>query len=79
METFDGVLHKTNIIDNEEYALIKTKNQMVFSMTSSDREFLISTKDAQSINYDVIDRIIRAICVDTRRTTQVYHHLINKQ
>jgi hypothetical protein len=69
METFDGVLHKSNIIDNDEYNLIKTKTSLIFAMKSSGRDFYITTKDADTINYDLIDRIVRAICVDTRHTT----------
>ena len=77
-ETYDGVLHRSNIIDNAEYRLINTK-PLVFGMEASGRTFNISCKDPVKIDYELLDRIVKAITVDTNRSTQVFHHLINKK
>lgn len=79
LRTFDGVLHKVSIIENREHEIVQTKTSLIFVMKNSGREYLISCKDAKMLDYDLIDRIVRAICVDTNRTTQVFHHLIHKQ
>lgn len=78
VETMDGLLHKLNIIDNREHELTEAKDKsLLFVMSNSGREFIIAAKNSEKIDYDMIDRIIRAICVDTSRSQEVYHHLIS--
>ena len=80
IETYDGVLHKVNIIENREHEIIDSKDKsIVFVMKNAGREFYLSTKNSVKLNYNLIDRVIRAICVETDRSTQVFHHLISKQ
>lgn len=80
LETYDKVLHKVNIIENREHETIDAKDKsIVFVMRNAGREFYLSTKNAVKIDYNLIDRVIRAICVNTDRSTQVFHHLISKQ
>ncbi len=70
LETYDGVLHKVNIIENREHELIDAKDKsIVFVMRNSGREFYFSTKNAIKLDYNLMDRVIRAICVDTDRST----------
>ena len=70
VETYDGVLHKVNIIENREHELIDTKDKsIVFVMRNAGREFYFSTKNAIKLDYNLIDRVIRAICVETDRST----------
>jgi sporulation protein YlmC with PRC-barrel domain len=42
---------------------------IVFVMKNAGREFYLSTKNAVKIDYNLIDRVIRAICVNTDRST----------
>jgi hypothetical protein len=42
---------------------------MVFCMKNSGREFYISCNKAKLLDYDLIDRIVRAICIETKKTT----------
>ena len=80
IETYDGVLHKVNIIENREHEIIDSKDKsIVFVMKNAGREFYLSTKNSVKLDYNLIDRVIRAICVETDRSTQVFHHLISKQ
>lgn len=80
VETFDGMLHKLNIMDNREHEITESKDKsLIFVMVNSGREFYISAKNAEKIDYDLIDRVIRAICVNTKHSQQVFHHLISKQ
>ena len=70
VETYDGVLHKVNIIENREHELIDAKDKsIVFVMRNAGREFYFSTKNAIKLDYNLIDRVIRAICVETDRST----------
>jgi hypothetical protein len=48
-------------------------------MNNSGREFRISSNGNKMLDYDLIELIVNAICVETKRTTQVFHHLINKE
>lgn len=79
MQTVDGMLHKLNIMDNGEYEIIDAKDKsLVFVMKNSGREFYIASKNAKDVDFNLIDRLVRAICVDTRRSTAVFHHILNK-
>jgi hypothetical protein len=51
MKTMDGVLHKVNIIDNEEHEVLTIKKNTIFVMRNSGREFYIACKDAKQIDY----------------------------
>lgn len=71
--------HKLNIMDNSEYEIVDQKKSIVFVMKNSGREFYIATKNAKAVDFNLIDRIVRAICIDTRRSTAVFHHILNKE
>ena len=68
VETGDGLLHKLNIYDNREHELVETSDGLLFVMINSGREFTIAAKGAEKIDYDLTDRLVRAICVDTKRS-----------
>jgi len=79
-QTLDGVKHKLNIMDNGEYEIVDSKDgKIVFVMINSGREFYISTKNAKNMDFNLIDRLVRAICVETKRSTNVFHHILNKE
>lgn len=59
------MLHKLNIIDNDEHEIVDNKDHLLFVMNNSGREFLIANKNAKYIDYDLIDRILKGVCVDT--------------
>ena len=69
VKTADGILHKLNIIDNEthRYDVGKDKS-LVFTMENSGREYKVRTKDAEVLDYQLMDKLLRAICLDTKRT-----------
>ena len=70
IQTYDGVLHKVNIIENREHEIIDSKDKsIVFVMKNAGREFYLSTKNAVKLDYNLIDRVTRAICVETDRST----------
>jgi len=47
LETFDGVLHKLNIIENREHEVVDSKDKsLIFVMRNSGREYYFSTKNA---------------------------------
>jgi len=48
-------------------------------MEASGRTFMIACKNPITIDYELLDRIVKAVNVDTTRSTQVFHHLINKK
>ena len=80
IQTCDGLLHKLNIMDNGEYEIVDTHDKsLVFSMKNSGREFYLSSKNAKDADFNLIGRFVRAICVDTRRSTGVFQHILNKE
>jgi len=80
LETYDGILHKLNIMENYEYEIVDTKDKsLVFMMRNSGREYYISASKASLVDLNLVDRVLRSICVDTRRSTAVFHHILNKE
>lgn len=65
VETFDKMLHRLNIIDNEEHEIVENKDHLVFVMNNSGREYLVANKGCVKIDYDLVDRIMKGVCVDT--------------
>lgn len=61
------MLHRLNIIDNTEHEIIENNKSLTFVMTNSGRPFFLNNKDAIHIDYDIIDRILKGICVDSKR------------
>lgn len=69
IETFDKVIHKVNILDNHSNEFAEAKDgSLIFVMINSGRRFHLATKDAKVIDYDLTDRVVRAIAVDTTRS-----------
>lgn len=78
--TADGVLHKLNIIDMESYEIVTAKDGTIsFAIVNAGSEYVITTKGVSAFDFNLIDRIVRAICVETKRATNVFHHQIHKQ
>jgi hypothetical protein len=53
--------------------------ELVFVMTNGGRDFRMSNKNAVHVNYDLIDRVIHSVPLDTSRHQSLYHNLIYKQ
>ena len=69
IKTNDGVLHKINILQNDSHRFDSNKDKsLVFVMTNNRRDYWIQTKNAEVIDYKLLDKYIRAICIDTTRT-----------
>ena len=69
VQTYDNLFHKLNISQNTHHNIITDKktNELEFVMTNCGRNFSVSNQGAQYIDYDLIDRIIHSVCVDTVR------------
>merc|ERR1719232_601432 len=79
IETFDQTLHKVNILDNHENSFEEAKDgSLIFVMVNNGRPFKLACKDAELIDYDLTDRIVKAITIETGRSQQFYHHLISR-
>lgn len=40
---------------------------------------MLTNKDAKMFDYDLIDRVVKAVAIDTEKHQSLYHHLIYKQ
>ena len=80
VKTKDGVHHKIDIIHNESHRFIENKKDtsLIFCFTNSGREYYIGSKDTEEIDYQLMDKYIRAICIDTGRSQTLYHRLVNR-
>ena len=68
LRTFDGVMHKINIVHNTEHEIQTAKNnELIFVMTNCNRDFKLSNKEAKYIDYDLVDRIVHSVPIDTQK------------
>mgnify|MGYP004238950171 FL=1 len=74
-------MHKLNLIDNDEFDITTQKDKsMHFIIINSGRQYFLSNKDVVGVmDYDLIDRLVRGISIDTERSQKVFHHLIDKK
>jgi hypothetical protein len=81
VETYDGVLQKLNILASDKYEIGSTKDGsgVMFTMCNNERDFEISTQGAKLINYDLTDRIVKGICIDTKKRGNLYHRTFDRQ
>jgi hypothetical protein len=68
--------HRLNIISNQEHEIVENKDHLVFVMTNSGRDYLIANKNSVTLDYDLVDRIIKGICVDTQKFQKLYNRLL---
>lgn len=76
IQTYDKMLHRLNIIDNQEHEIVENKDHLVFVMNNAGREYLLANKNAQRIDYELIDRVMKGICVDTMKFAKLYNRLL---
>ncbi len=79
LQTFDGMFHRLNVKDNNEHEIVEGKGHLVFVMNNSGREFLISNKDCERIDYDLVDRLIKGVPIDTQKFQKLYNRLLYRQ
>lgn len=48
-------------------------------MNNSGREYLLANKNAVTLDYDLVDRIMKGIQVDTLKFTKLYNRLMYRQ
>lgn len=64
IQTFDRMLHRLNIIDNDEHEIVDKTNYLLFIMNNSGRKFVVNNKNAVLLDYDLLDRIMKGIRID---------------
>lgn len=80
VRTADGVLHKLDILHTESHHLEDGKNgSLAFVMENSGRPYRIETKGALAVDFPLLDKLAKAICVDTKRSQTLYHRLVSRQ
>ena len=79
METYDGQLHRMNIKDNTEHEIVEQKNHLVFVIENSGRTYLMSNLDCKKLDYNLVDRIMKGISIDTTKFQSLYNRLIYRQ
>ena len=79
VQTFDGMFHRMNIIDNDEHLIVEKKDHLKFVMINSGRKYLLSNKNCIKIDYDMVDRLMKGVRVDTLKFQKLYNRLIFRQ
>jgi hypothetical protein len=79
VQTFDGMFHRMNIIDNDEHLIVEKKDSLTFVMINSGRKYLLSNKNCVQIDYDMVDRLMKGVRVDTMKFQKLYNRLLYRQ
>ena len=70
------MFHRMNIIDNQEHIIVEEKDHLLFVINNAGREYTVCNKKAALIDYDLVDRVMKGICVDTKKFQKLYHRLL---
>lgn len=65
VKTFDGVWHRICIQDIKKYRMNDKKKHIQIDMKVGDRVYVLSTKNKTYVNFEVLDKIIKGICIQT--------------
>ena len=68
-----------NIIDNEEHSIVESGDHIVFVVNNGGRTYIAANKSSQTIDYDVLDRIMKGVCIDTGKFQKLYNRLLYRQ
>lgn len=79
MQTQDGMLHRLNIIDNGSHTVIDKKDHLVFAVNNCGREYYITSKGCDKIDYDLIDKMMKGVAIDTKKFQKLYNRLIYRK
>ena len=72
------MMHKLNITQNKEFLVSKIGKELRFKVENGDRGYFLTTDNAKFIDYDLVDRIMNSVRIDTVRNQGLYHNLIYK-
>ena len=75
--TVDGIYHKVWIQDIASYKLIEKKNYMNIIIDWSHRKYHISTDKKEYINFEIIDKIIKGVWIETSITKNDHRTPLN--
>ena len=74
------MFHKLNILQNTHHDIKVGKDkELTFEMTNCGRSFQIKNKGAALLDYELVDRVIHQVPIDTTRFQSLYHNLIYKK
>lgn len=65
VKTLDGIMHKLCIQDMLKYELIDRAKHMDISINNGGRQYLLSTKNKEFVNFELLDKIIKGVCIQT--------------
>ena len=70
------MFHKLNVKDNNDHEIVENGDSLVFVMNNSGREYLIRNHECLKIDYDLVDRLMKGIPIDTMKFQKLYNRLL---
>ena len=67
LQTYDGMLHRMNITDNEGFQIRELKDNLVFDVENGGRTYTLDNKDCELIDFELLERILKGIQVETHK------------
>ena len=68
VKTYDGIMHKLCIQEITDYNLIDKQTHMEIIINNCGKMYEMSTKNKKFINFIILDKIIKGVCIETDRT-----------
>ena len=68
LQTIDDIWHKICIQDISSYKMVDKKKYMLIHLKYNGRVFTLSTKNRDFINFEILDKIMKGVCIQTSKT-----------
>lgn len=68
LQTVDDIWHKMSIQDISSYKMVDKKTYMLIHLKYNGRIYTLSTKNRDFINFEILDKIMKGVCIQTTKT-----------
>lgn len=69
LKTYDSVWHKVSIQDILSYKMVDKKKYIEILLNLKERTYILSTKNKKMINFEILDKIMKGVCIQTNLST----------
>ena len=67
IKTYDGIYHKLPIQEITNYRMVDKSSHMDIVINNCGKKYTLSTKNKTYVNFTILDRIIKGVCIQTNR------------
>lgn len=65
LKTIDGIWHKINIQEIQKYNMKDKGRIMYIDIITNNRKYSLSTKNKEFVNFEILDKVLKGVCIKT--------------